>query len=521
MKGPFKEEPESDESLAMVAAFQPGDTVLHYRMTELIGEGGMGEVYKAWDTKLGRPVAIKVLPLRMGRDPLAPKRLLREARAASALNHPNIVTIHAIEESGDSCFISMEYVEGESLAKRISTRPLNLKELVAMGAQVADALAAAHEAGLIHRDVKPENILINKSGQVKLLDFGLAKRGTEDSASIAGLTQSGTISGTVGYMSPEQTHGQTLDSRTDIFSLGCVLYQASTGQLPFAGESVLDIMNAINSVDPPLPGTIQTKLPQEFDLIISRCMAKDKEARYFSAREIAEALRKMPVTRVHPPNPTNRVQKRVERKSPLVAVLVMITIALLLFYFIRKPESVPAAAALKAEKPAQVLPLEPKKVEQAPVQEIVPEKKEEITSPQDPGNTSRPDAVVAFPPDANVARPGLRNEGPPPHPPFFPPRPGSIVLIGTTWHMQMDGGDVYFHFTPHGTVYLKADFLKEGSTICGRWHQNPSSITVDVCNGSKWEGVRERDRIRWRITGTDGMVEDDVYSEQSESAVDW
>jgi serine/threonine protein kinase len=564
MKSPLNDEPESDEYLAMMSAFNPGDTVLHYRISEFIGEGGMGEVYKAWDTKLGRTVAIKILPLRLGKDPVAPKRLLREARAASALNHPNIVTIYAIEESGDSAFISMEFVEGESLNARMSKGPLPLKDLINIGGQVADALAAAHEAGLIHRDVKPENIIINKNGQLKLLDFGLAKRGLDGSASIANLTQSGAISGTVCYMSPEQTHGQQLDPRTDIFSLGCVLYQASTGNLPFSGESALDIMNAINSVEPPFPGTVQTKLPQEFDVIVTRCMSKDKEGRFASARDLATALRKLSVSGNYQPLRTQQVMKKSwETKVPWIPLIAILIVALFgVFYFLRKRDrstaDVPSAKISGRDTHTTSPQPELKSSADVPSAQVkVPPqasgtdqgrqdaggtnmRDDSTTSPQPELKKEEPVPHLQSPPEAGGIDSGGRdvrgtrppdlgdpNQGPPkqgmsppPHPPFFPPRPGNIVLMGTTWRMQINGGDVYFHFTPRRTVYMKADFLGR-SDICGNWSQNLTSINIDVCNGSKWEGVRDGERIRWTIHNADGSTEEDVYSEQAESEVDW
>jgi serine/threonine protein kinase len=545
MKPPFGEEPESDEYLAMMSAFNPGDTVLHYRISEFIGEGGMGEVYKAWDTKLGRTVAIKILPLRLGKDPVAPKRLLREARAASALNHPNIVTIYAIEESGDSAFISMEFVEGESLSTRIAKGPLPLKDLINIGGQVADALAAAHEAGLIHRDVKPENIIINKNEQLKLLDFGLAKRGLDGAASIANLTQSGAISGTVSYMSPEQTHGQQLDPRTDIFSLGCVLYQASTGNLPFNGDSALDIMNAINSVEPPFPGTVQTKLPQEFDVIVTRCMSKDKEGRFASARDVASALRKLSASGNYQQLRTQQVMKKqTETKVPWIPLIAILVAALFgAFYFLRNREQSNAdvQSAQISVRDTHTTSPEPESKSSADVPSgqrsgqdtgtISPQpelKKEdpvpELQNAPEAGGTDqgRQDARGTRPPDLGDPNQEPQKQGmsPPPHPPFFPPRPGNIILMGTTWHMQINGSDVYFHFTPRRTVYMKADFLGR-SDICGNWSQNLTSISVDVCNGSKWEGVRDGERIRWTIHGADGSTEEDVYSEQAESEVDW
>ncbi len=244
-------------------------SLLHYRILGKIGEGGMGEVYKAEDSKLGRYVAIKRLPSGTSQDGSARQRLLREARSASALNHSNIVIIHAIEEAEGKDFIVMEYVEGETLKAMIGRGPLELPRLLEFGAQVAEALAAAHAIGLIHRDIKPANIMITPQGRAKVLDFGLAKlhqptTGACDFAAMtvtADLTDSGVIVGTVAYMSPEQTCGEPLDVRTDLFSLGAVLYEAATGRPPFQGPSLLTIMHNIATMDPKPPGAVRPDLP--------------------------------------------------------------------------------------------------------------------------------------------------------------------------------------------------------------------------------------------------------------------
>ena len=282
-----------------MSSLESGKTILHYRILEKIGQGGMGEVYKAEDRKLGRPVAIKLLPAGTAQDETARARLVREARSASALNHPNIVTIHSIDEAEDYTFIVMEFVEGQTLAALIQQGALPFPKLLDLSIQVADALASAHSIGLIHRDIKPQNILITSRGQAKILDFGLAKivrpmlegAQTQFATLSADLTDAGAISGTVAYMSPEQTRGEALDARTDIFSFGTVLYQAATGKLPFHGPSVLSMMHGIAAIDALRPTAINRDLPREFDLIIERALAKDREKRYFSATELADALR--------------------------------------------------------------------------------------------------------------------------------------------------------------------------------------------------------------------------------------
>jgi tetratricopeptide (TPR) repeat protein len=282
-----------------MSSLVPDRHLLHYRILGKVGEGGMGEVYKAEDSRLGRHVAIKRLPPETAQDEKAKLRLLREARAASALNHPNIVVIHAIEATEGSDFIVMEYVEGETLKAMIGRGPLELPRLLDVGAQVAEALAAAHALGLIHRDLKPANIVVTPQGRAKVLDFGLAKLHRpqvgacdfEGATVTADLTDSGAIIGTVAYMSPEQTRGEPLDPRTDLFSLGSVLYEAATGRSPFRGPSLLAIMHNIATLDPPPPSAFRPDLPREFDVLLEKLLAKDRDRRDCSAAELALALR--------------------------------------------------------------------------------------------------------------------------------------------------------------------------------------------------------------------------------------
>ncbi|MGI9168334.1 MAG: serine/threonine-protein kinase PknK, partial [Pyrinomonadaceae bacterium] len=283
---------------------EPQRMLLHYRLLGKIGSGGMGEVYKAEDTRLGRTVAIKLLLTAVSQKPIARRRFLQEAQSASALNHPNIVTIYAIEQADGLDFIVMEFVEGQNLKSLIETDgALPLTRLLDIGVQTAEALEAAHEINLIHRDIKSANIFITPRGQPKVLDFGLAKlirtvadQVDQDAPTLTNLTDEGTVLGTVAYMSPEQTRGQALDARSDIFSLGCVLYEAATRSLPFAGPSMLTIMDAIATRDPPSPSRLRPELPLEFDLIIERALAKDKEKRYSSAAELAQALKSLRAT---------------------------------------------------------------------------------------------------------------------------------------------------------------------------------------------------------------------------------
>ncbi len=285
-----------------------GHQLQNYRIIRKLGAGGMGEVYLAEDVRLGRQVALKLLPPSIHADGKAGKRFLREARAASALNHPNIVTIYKAEEADGVSFIEMEFVDGESLRDRLLRGPLELQDVIALGLQAADAASAAHAINIVHRDLKPGNILFTQSEQVKIVDFGLAKIAGAtaaapcDPAAVAAgaisltsvsLSQAGSVSGTVPYMSPEQTRGEHIDARSDIFSLGCVLYEAATGRRPFEGTVPVEIIQKIRDVNPPRPSAVRSGLPRAFDAVILRALAKDKEQRYRSAEDLAAALRRL------------------------------------------------------------------------------------------------------------------------------------------------------------------------------------------------------------------------------------
>src|SRR5258708_3558741 len=282
-------------------------TISHYRITGQLGSGGMGVVYEAEDLSLGRKVALKFLPPQLARDQNALDRFLLEARSASALNHPNICTIYAVEKSGDGAdaqsFIAMELLEGQNLDQRLASGALPVGLMLDIAIQLADALDAAHAKSIIHRDIKPANIFLTPRSQVKVLDFGLAKLtrpdlqmttigATQDSPT-PNLTSPGATVGTISYMSPEQARGEELDTRSDLFSLGTVIYQMATGKLPFSGATSAVVFHAILELDPVSPLQLNAALPPKLHEIIEKLLEKDRDLRYQSAADLRGDLKRL------------------------------------------------------------------------------------------------------------------------------------------------------------------------------------------------------------------------------------
>ena len=299
----FSEVPALEAGAKGFTARQPdslvGRQIGSYQVLSLLGAGGMGEVYRARDTKLDRIDALKVLPADVATDQGRMRRFIREARAASALKHPNVATIYEIGTSDGVNFIAMEYVEGETLAARINGRPLDPAEIVDIGIQIADALDEAHAAGITHRDIKPGNIMLTPRRQVKMLDFGLAKvtrpegQAMGSDVSTMSKTEAGVVLGTMPYMSPEQVLGREVDARSDIFSLGVVLYEMATGRLPFSGPGANEMMNGILRAQPEAIARFNYNVPPELERVVRKCLEKDRERRYQSARELLVDLRNL------------------------------------------------------------------------------------------------------------------------------------------------------------------------------------------------------------------------------------
>ncbi|MBI4466217.1 MAG: protein kinase [Acidobacteria bacterium] len=307
-----------------------GQTVSHYRILEKLGGGGMGVVYKAEDTNLGRYVALKFLPEEFAHDRQAVERFEREARAASAIDHPNICTIYEIGDHQGKAFISMQYLEGQTLKHRIAGQPLGSDEVAKLGLQVAEALEAAHAKGIIHRDIKPANVFVTATGQAKVLDFGIAKllRPVSEATATETLTQTGVAPGTLPYMAPEQLRGQVVDARADVYALGCVLYEMATGQRPFREELGPPLIDAILHQMPVAPRALNPRLVPELERIILKCLDKDADMRYQSARELKVDLCRLvtPAATVAAESPQARAWRRTVRRALPLAVIMAVTL---------------------------------------------------------------------------------------------------------------------------------------------------------------------------------------------------
>src|SRR5467141_2146118 len=349
-----------------------GHTISHYRVIEKLGGGGMGVVYKAEDLKLGRQVALKFLPEDLAHDAHALERFQREARAASALDHPNICTVYEISDRESQPFIAMQYLEGQTLKRMVTGRPLDIEQVMELGTQIADGLDAAHSKGIVHRDIKPGNIFVTARGQAKILDFGLAKLASQlrpeeavqaDGETIGAadehLTSPGVTIGTVAYMSPEQALGKDLDARTDLFSFGGVLYEMATGTVPLKADTSAAVFDRILHNVPTALVRLNYEVPLELERIIGKALEKDLDVRYQSAAEMRADLKRLKrdtessrVSGVTPTAPEVRLRKQMYW---IAAALVMVFVAVFGGWSLYRtePSAVSAAQTAVAVLPFQ------------------------------------------------------------------------------------------------------------------------------------------------------------------------
>jgi serine/threonine protein kinase/tetratricopeptide (TPR) repeat protein len=343
-----------------------GQTLAHYRITAAIGSGGMGEVYRATDTKLGREVALKVLPAEMAASAERLERFQREAKALAALDHPGIVTVHSVEESEGVHFLTMQLVEGQPLDKLIPDGGMPIERLLAIGTTLAEALAAAHDKGIVHRDLKPANVMVTTDGRVKILDFGLARMSVAGDLADSALpteaqTREGAVIGTVPYMSPEQVSGRPVDHRTDIFSLGVMLYEMASGRRPFAGGSTMELGSAILRDAPPDLTTLRAGLPEDLMQVVARCLEKDPAVRFQSMRDVHGALKAVsPGESAGPtaPGRGTRLRSRALQIAGGVAIVLGLAYLVVRSGILRPGGSVPETAVEPQIRSIAVLPLD-------------------------------------------------------------------------------------------------------------------------------------------------------------------
>ena len=337
--------------VSRVSSIGMQEIISHYRILEKLGAGGMGEVYLAEDTTLNRKVAIKFIQPSSAANDEANRRLFREARAAARLDHPNICAIYEVGEEAGIRFIVMQYVEGVTLDRRIKKQPLDLSQTLAIAAEVADALRDAHAHGIIHRDIKPSNIIVTPRGQAKVMDFGLARiaagAAQADAETLSALTTPEAVIGTVPYMSPEQVKGDHLDTRSDIFSFGVTLYEAATGQRPFASESPAATVSAILTHEPPPLARFSADVPEQLQRIVGKCLEKDRERRYQSAADLVvdlEHLRRETQSRPSPAATARIVATPLQRARRIFAMVPAVLGALLVIgavYLVRQRQTPP------------------------------------------------------------------------------------------------------------------------------------------------------------------------------------